>query len=213
MRIRTFAIFLGVLLATIGSRAMPAFACMGSTVLLQDDFTILQANWGQPNAVVSVQNGALVIKPALNSESDVLNNGNVFTDMDACVTVEPTTIGPQEGRAYAALIFWATDLNNYYDLAVSGLGTFAIYRHVADRWITVMPWTPNAAIKKGVNQSNQLRVVTKGTQATVYINGTQLTTFSGQPPAGGGEIGLAGAAGTKTLPVWQFTALKITNAS
>jgi hypothetical protein len=213
MRIRTFAICLGVLLATIGSRAIPAFACMGSTVLLQDDFKTLQANWGAATAILSVQNGALLIKPPLNSESDALNNGNVFTDMDACVTIEPTTIGPQEAHAYGGFIFWAIDLNNYYEFTVSALGTFAIFRHVADRWITVMTWTPNAAIKKGVNQSNQLRVVTKGTEATLYINGTQLTTFSGQPPAGGGEIGLAGAAGTKTLPVWQFTNLKITNAS
>jgi len=213
MRIRTFAVCLGVLLATIGSHAMPAFACMGSTVLLQDDFKTLQANWGAATAILSVQNGALLIKPPLNSESDALNNGNVFTDMDACVTVEPTAMGPQEAHAYGGFIFWATDINNYYEFTVSGLGTYAIFRHVADRWITVMNWTPNAAIKKGVNQSNQLRVVTKGTQATLYINGTQLTTFSGQPPAGGGEIGVAGASGTKTLPVWQFTNLKVTNAS
>ncbi len=213
MRIRTFAICLGVLLATVGARAIPAFACMGSTVLLQDDFKTMQANWGTPSASILVQNGALLIKPPLNSEIDALNNGNVFTDMDACVTVEPTAMGPQEGHAYGGLIFWAIDTSNYYEFTVSGLGTYAVFRHLANRWITVLNWTPNAAIKKGVNQSNQLRVVTKGNQATLYINGTQLTTFSGQPPAGGGEIGLSGASGAKTLPVWQFTNLKITNAS
>jgi len=213
MRNRTIATCLGVLLATLCSRAMPARACMGTTVLLQDDFKTMEANWGQPSALISVQNGHLILKPALNTETEALNNGNVFTDMDACVDVMATALGPEMQHSYGGLVFWATDLSNYYEFMVSGTGTYGIFRRLAGRWITVVNFTLNAAVKKGVNQTNQLRVVTKGNQAALYINGTQMTSLSGQPPAGGGEIGLSGAAGTKTQAVWQFSNLKITNAS
>ncbi len=213
MRNRTYAVWLGVTLATLCLRAASALACMGTTVLLQDDFKIMEANWGQPSAEISVRNGHLIIKPTLNGEADALNNGNVFTDMDACVNVTLSAAGSQMQHSYGGMMFWVADASNYYEFMVSGPGTFAVYRHLANRWITVVPWTQNAAFKKGLNQANQIRVVTKGNQATLYANGTQVTAFSGQPPAGGGEIGLSGASGAKTQSVWQFSDLKITNPS
>jgi len=55
-----------------------------------------------------------------------------------------------------------------------------------------------------------LRVVTKGRQATAYINDKEVATFSGQPPPGGGCIGLYGQSG-KSQNIWQFSNLKVTS--
>jgi hypothetical protein len=40
-----------------------------------------------------------------------------------------------------------------------------------------------------MGKTNTLRVQTKGTVATLYINGQQVESLSGQPPAGGGYVG------------------------
>jgi hypothetical protein len=48
---------------------------------------------------------------------------------------------------------------------------------------------PSAAVVKGMGKTNALRVQTKGNLATLYVNGQQVETLTGQPPAGGGFVG------------------------
>lgn len=199
------------MLSLLTLRIPSAQACMGSTVLLQDNFQTMTANWGAPNDQQSVQGGFFVMKPALNTEAHVLNNGNVFGDMDACVDATVVSAGPQQTHNYAGLMWWGTDYNNYYEILVSPQGTYSVYRKLGPRWISIIDWTKIPAIKPGLNQVNRVRVVTKGTTATFYVNGTQLGTISGQPPQGGGEIGLVACSGPKTQSVWKFSKLKITD--
>ena len=108
------------------------------------------------------------------------------------------------------LVFWAKDESNYYALLVSGDGQFSVRRYVNDRALTPVDWSENAAIKKGVGQVNELRIVTRGYQATAYINGTQVTTFNGQPPDGGSLIGVKGSSAEKSQITWEFADLKVT---
>ncbi len=82
-------------------------------------------------------------------------------------------------------------------------------RLVGGRWLTPIAWTPNEAINKGLGQVNKLRVVTKGRQATAYVNDKQVATINGQPPAGGGCIGLTGGSAEKIQNTWQFSNLKV----
>lgn len=209
---RRGSVVVGVaMLVALALHVPAASACMGSNVLLQDNFQTMAANWGEASDEQFVQNGSFIIKPHVNIEHTTLNKGNVFTDMDACVDLVVASAGPQLMHNYAGLAFWAVDTNNDYEFLVSPQGTFAIYREVAGRWITVTDWAKNPAIKPGLNQVNTLRIVTKGNQATFYVGGTQLATITGQPPQGGGEIGLVGASGAKTQSVWQFSKLKVTD--
>jgi len=83
------------------------------------------------------------------------------------------------------------------------------------RWTNVrtlqpVPWCENTVIKKSVGQTSQLRVMTKGNQATVYINDTEVVTFKGQPPQGGSLIGVKGDSPEKSQAVWEFSDLKVT---
>jgi len=52
--------------------------------------------------------------------------------------------------------------------------------------------------------------MTKGNQATVYINDTEVVTFKGQPPQGGSLIGVKGDSPEKSQAVWEFSDLKVT---
>jgi len=49
------------------------------------------------------------------------------------------------------------------------------------------------------------------TSVTFYVSGTELRTITGQPPQGGGEIGLVGSSSDKTQSVFQFSKLKVPN--
>jgi hypothetical protein len=83
---------------------------------------------------------------------------------------------------------------------------------VNQRSLSPVPWRESASIKKGLGQTNELRVVTKGAQATVFINDTQVVSFNGQPPQGGGFIGMIAFSPEKATNknVWEFSDLKVT---
>src|SRR5580693_1926774 len=77
------------------------------------------------------------------------------------------------------------------------------------RWLQPVGWIENEAINKGIGQVNRLRVVTKGHQATAYINDKQVATFNGQPPHGGGCIGVSGGSPENAQNIWQFANLQV----
>ena len=181
----------------------------GEPVLYEDNFATLNPGWGAPNEAVGVKDGKLAIAPSADRWRVVLNQSNVFDDADIAVEV---TMSAGDGFTQpGGLMFWGKDYSDFYGLVVSANGRFSIVRLVGDRWLYPVDWQDNSAIKKGVGQMNRLRIVTRGRQATAYINGEEVATFSGQPPAGGGCLGLYGESG-KTPNVWRFSNLRVTEA-
>ncbi len=210
MRPQTFALAAVALVAVLAVSPIVR-ACEGNQVLLQDNFQTMASNWGAANDNQAVNNGKMVLTPALNATYVTLDGGYVFTDMDACVDVALTKGGPKMVHTYGGLAFWGTDYQNYYELMVGPSGTFGVDRILPGRRISIMTFATSPAVKSGVGQVNRLRVQTKGNAATLYINGTQVGSITGQPPQGGGEIGLAAQAGPKTRDVYEFSNLKVTN--
>ncbi|HXG30832.1 MAG TPA: hypothetical protein VNK81_04235 [Thermodesulfobacteriota bacterium] len=192
------------------SLAKNVLACKGTQVLLEDNFATLDPAWGEANANMNVGNGKLVIQPGINSSYVLINQANLFEDMDACVKV--TQVKSDDPTYSAGLIFWAKDSGDYYYLLVTGDGWFSVKRWVNQRSLSPVPWRESASIKKGLGQTNELRVVTKGAQATVFINDTQVVSFNGQPPQGGGFIGMIAFSPEKATNknVWEFSDLKVT---
>jgi hypothetical protein len=126
--------------------------------------------------------------------------------MDTCVQLQLVS-GDQSQSA--GLVFWAKDYSDYYSLSVGANGRFAVTRYVNGRYLYPVGWQDSDVLKKGTGAANQLRVVTKGTQATVYLNDKEVASFKGQAPPGGGSVGLKGESGDQPN-VWQFWALKVT---
>jgi hypothetical protein len=157
---------------------------------------------------LSINNGKLILQPDINKSFTIINQGNIFEDIDVCVNV--VLAKSDDPIQSAGLIFWAKDYSDYYYLLVSGNGWFSVNRWVNQRSLRPVPWRENAVIKKGVGQTNQLRVVTKGNQATVYINDTEVISFTGQPVQSGSFIGLTANSPEKSQDVWEFSDLKVT---
>ncbi len=186
------------------------FACKGTQVLYEDNFATLDPAWGTLSPNLSINNGKMIVQPDVNKSFTVINQGNILEDIDVCVNVILAKSDDPAWGASAGLIFWAKDYSDYYYLLVSGNGWFSVNRWVNQRSLRPVPWRENAVIKKGVGQTNQLRVVTKGNQATVYINDTEVISFTGQPAQGGSFIGLTANSPEKSQDVWEFSDLKVT---
>jgi glucose/mannose transport system substrate-binding protein len=185
---------------------LPIRSAFAGDILYEDNFTSLDPSWGTPGERLSVQDGKLTLKPAQNTTQSILNQSNVFDDADIRVDV----IVPEgDVNIPGGLIFWAKDHSNFYCLCIDAAGYFKISHYVTDRWLQPVGWTENAAIAKGNGQVNKLRVVTKGRQATAYINDQQVAAFNGQPPPGGSCVGVSGGSPENAQNIWQFTRLQV----
>jgi glucose/mannose transport system substrate-binding protein len=184
----------------------PVLEVFGGEVLYEDNFANLDPSWGTPGEILSVKEGKLVLKPALNTTQSVLNQSNVFEDADTAVQI---TLSGGDPLVPGGLIFWAKDYSNFYCLCINANGLFKISHFVTDRWLNPVGWTESDAFNKGVGQTNKLRVVTKGRQATAYINDKEVVTINGQPPQGGGCVGVSGGSAQDSQNIWEFANLRV----
>src|SRR5215469_15934237 len=175
-------------------------------VLYEDNFTNLDPSWGTPGEILSVKEGRLVLKPALNTTQSVLNQSNLFEDAETEVQI---TLSSGDPNVPGGLVFWGKDYSNFYCLCIDANGSFKVSHFVVDRWLNPVGWTESDAINKGVGQTNKLRVVTKGRQATAYINDKEIITINGQPPQGGGCVGVSGGSAQDSQNTWEFASLRV----
>ena len=204
MKRKFYAIYASVLVAL--QLLLPTLSVVASEILYEDKFTNLDPSWGVPGERLSVEDGKLTLKPAPDTTQSILNQANVFDDADIRVEV---ILPAGDPNVPGGLVFWAKDHSNFYCLCIDAAGYFKISRYVTDRWLQPVGWIESEAINKGIGQVNKLRVVTKGHQATAYINDKEVTTFIGQPPQGGGCVGVSGGSPEKTQNTWQFTNLQV----
>jgi glucose/mannose transport system substrate-binding protein len=204
MKPKFYSVYASILVALLW--LVPFLSATADEILYQDNFTNLDPSWGLPGERLSVENGKLTLKPAPDTTQSILNQANVFADADIRVEV---ILPAGDASVPGGLIFWAKDHSNFYCLCIDAAGYFKISRYVTDRWLQPVGWIENEAINKGIGQVNKLRVVTKGHLATAYINDKQVTTFNGQPPPGGGCVGVSGGSPEHAQNTWQFTNLQV----
>jgi hypothetical protein len=192
--------------------ALSLLLCVGSVVLaddpsiiFSDDFSSLDPAWGVANNNFRVDGGSMVMQPDVQSSYTTLYAGNNFNDIDVSLTATQTDGLNDEP---AGVAFWGTDINNYYVANYQSDGSFAVGRLQNGKWIFPVDWSIQAAVKKGLNQPNILRVVTKGKTAAIYVNGTQLVSIKGFPPDGGSQIGIHADSGDK-IYTWKFANLVV----
>jgi hypothetical protein len=169
-------------------------ACLAANVLFEDKFTSLDPSWGAPGPIMDVKDGKLIITPEVNTSQTVLNQGNVFPN-DAEGSFAMTFVKAPAPTWGSGLVFWAKDYNEYYAVLLNPEGWFAVQRYVAGRYLLPVAWRESEAINKGEGGENQVKVVTKANKATIFINGKEVISFSGQPPQGGALIGFKVASG------------------
>ncbi|MFA5111516.1 MAG: hypothetical protein WC443_08935 [Desulfobaccales bacterium] len=184
-------------------------AGLAAKVVMEDKFATLDPSWGAPSAIMNVKDGKLVITPELNTTQTILNQANVLpNDMEASFTM--TFLKAPAATWGSGLVFWAKDYDEYYAVLINAQGWFGVQRHVANRYLLPVAWRQADAIKKGEGAENQVKVVTKGNQATISINGKEVITLAGQPPQGGSLIGFKVASGPEGANSVGFANLQVT---
>jgi hypothetical protein len=206
MIFRTFVLSAGLLFAGLA----PAWAvCPGLDVLYQDSFDALQPTWGEPPAGARIENGQLVLSPALGTYIWLTNSAGLYDDVDMCVTVT-TVKGVDPTEAKAGPIFWYQDVNNFYVFELAPNGKASVWRRQRGKWLAQVNWTDAASANKGDTVSNELRVTTVGDDATFYVNGTEFKKLSGSAPDNGQQIGLFAGSPEADAAVFSFDDLKAT---
>jgi hypothetical protein len=183
-------------------------AGLAGKVLFEDKFATLDPAWGVGSPPMHIRDGKFVITPDKNTTQTVLNQAKVFpNDLEAsCAMTFVKVPAPTWG---SGLVFWAKDYTAYYALLINAQGWVAVQRHVADRYLLPVAWRQSDAIKQGEGAENRLKVVVKGDQATIFINGKEVVAFTGQPPGGGSLIGFKVASGPKEENSVAFTNLQV----
>lgn len=191
------------------SLSSAAMACEGSNVLFEDDFSTADPSWGAYDGM-AIEGGKLTVKPDVYMGYAIENQSSFFTDFDACVDLVQNNQDPTTG--YSGLLFWGVDYDNYYTVDVATNGYVRVSRKQSNRWLTPVAW----ALVNGVNEGtavNELRLTVKGNQATIYVNGTKFSTFKGQPPQGGGLIGVYASSPKDSQGTYDFDNFKVTDIS
>jgi len=180
---------------------------LAANVLFEDKFTTLDPSWGAPDNV-SAKDGKLIITADKNTDQTILNQANILpNDMEASYTVAFVKAGsPSTG---SGLVFWGKDSNNWYDILINADGWFTVEHQFKGRLLYPVDYRQDDTIKKGEGAENQVKVVTKGNQATIFINGKKVVSLTGQSPEGGSLIGFKVSSGQKGSNSVAFSNFKV----
>ena len=187
--------------------------CADGKVLFVDNFRAHDPTWGRKDARLKISSGKAVFTPVPGTRTFRWNRVFVFDDLDACATVSLAKGTSDATASYAGLMFWVEDNQNYYQAVIAPNGYFTIARIINGRDAPSRPvkWTKTNAIKYGAKKKNTLRLILKGDQVGVLINGKEVANFTGEPPSRPSYIGLlAASAPSKRGDTWSVTDFKIT---
>jgi hypothetical protein len=186
------AVIFGLLLP-----AGPAAAeCDSETALFEDEFEFLDPSWGDK---LTVENGALVLDSKWNQVNFQTHNesANVCVDM---TIVE----APDQAYSPIGLVWWWEDWDNYYYMLYwADSPAIEVRRAIKGTHQTVFS-LETLALKQGLGATNHVELQLKPKDATIFINGTQVTRFKGKPPKGGAPLGVYGTAPEDQPAVWTF---------
>ena len=200
---------LAVVMALSVGSTEAALACQGSQVLFEDGFATLDPTWGTADDAFFIEDGQLTIMPGYDEYYSALNTMGTYEDIDLCFNLEAIKADP-EGNSFAGLIFWAIDYDNYYYVVVTAEQSIGVFRRQRGRVLPQLRWATFDALKPGNGVVNELRVVTVGNAATIYVNGQEYGTIKGQPPSDGQQIGVRATSPRNDRAVWGFDDVRIT---
>jgi regulation of enolase protein 1 (concanavalin A-like superfamily) len=193
--------------------APPVIAAAGSAAkceaprdaLFTDKFDTLEASWGTYDNY-KVEGGEFLITPPAGYNTTAINTASLYDDVDLCVGMKARA--PASEGTCGALVFWAEDYDNYYSFQVSTDGQASFWRRQRGKWLNQVNWQAADGVNTGEG-FNQLRVVTAGRSASLFVNGKLFKQVQGQPPASGQQIGLMACAPDKQAAAVGFDDLVV----
>lgn len=169
--------------------------CNADDALYADDFEFLDGSWGDADDHFYTEGGSAVVKDWVERVNFATQNPGANICVDATIVEAPK---PDESPI--GLIFWWQDWDDFYYAWYWATGSVAVNRMVKGKYVNVLQ-TQTLALKKDVGATNHLEIDVRPKDATLFINGTQVTRFRGVQPKDGGVVGLIaisadGAPGT-----------------
>lgn len=174
--------------------------------LFADDFSALDPSLGDESDSLGVSDNVLFYKQKAGYYWRTFYDALLFDDADA--TIRMRLDFGAETDAVVGLAFWGVDLDEYYVVMISDAGTYSVSHASPGGWHSPVPWRSTDAIKVDPEAWNEVRVVTSGRRATIFINGREVVRVKGRPPAGGSLFGLYCQGGKADL-VAEFSELRI----
>ena len=196
-------------LLLLASVNIAAAACQGDIVLFQDRFDSLQPTWGEATDSFKVEDGKLVVAPEAANNLWVANRASLYDDIDMCVSMTTVT-GVEPEEAKAGLVFWHVDANKFYVFELAPNGKASVWRRQRGKWLEQVDWKDAEGAKTGDGGATELRIVTTGNEAVVYVNDTEFASFTGMAPDNGQQIGVFAESPEAGVARYSFDDLKVT---
>ena len=185
---------LTALTMTLALVFLAATSSLAVKMLFEDQFATFDPSWGVSSERIHVDNGKLIINGEPKIAFNYLNQTGVLpNDMEASFTM--SFVKAEEPTYGSGLLFWARDYGAWYCLLINPNGWFAVQRFDGGHFILPVPWHESDVIAKGEGRVNQVKVATKGDEATVFINGEKVVSLTGFPPQDGSLIGFRVTSG------------------
>lgn len=109
------------------------------------------------------------------------------------ITVRVEQLSGDTAQSFG-IVFRSPSRDNFYRFAIDSNGGWLFSKLTNDTRTDIVSYTPSAAIKPGLNVTNTLQVVARGTHFDFFVNGTKV----GEADDGAfaeGRLGLTGVAG------------------
>lgn len=163
----------------------------GRSPLFTEDFSFADAGWSLVDAQIA--NGMLIHSPKPEHWSNAFYFGSLFKDAD--VRVQARIMQSTDKTATASsLSFWHSDGKNYYAFTFWHDSGFMRVTRIQDgNSIAVVERTIDK-FKAPPDGWVDMRVVTSGNVATIYIGGVEQGKFKGVAPQQGWKVGMFASA-------------------
>jgi len=152
------------------------------------------------------EDGQMVLLAALENTKWIVAPDRQFTNVAICADVKSPPEANDLGRTAGGLVFWSRpgNMDDVYTASVYPDGSYAIHRKHGGTWSTIGAKRAFSAIRTGLDSENQLTLTLKDSHATLYINGVKAQEFDGDPPSGGGVVGLFSRSEPEQQNEWRF---------
>jgi hypothetical protein len=199
------AALLAVVAATV-----PAFACMGPTVIYADNFQAENPAWTAIPGSLAIESGQAKLTAPPGVVSTAVFEGSFMDSADACVDIAGPTV-PDPGTVEGGILFGFNDEADYYAFVAFEDGRAAIFRLQNDQWLTPVAPRPAPALRTGPNSTNTIRISWKGSTASAYINTQPFVSFNIPQTFQNTKFGLFTGNDADNATTFQFSNLKVTN--
>ena len=163
---------------------LSVLACEGKTV-------VASADNAKPNSttVASKAPGEFQANVATNhyDATALLETSDNTVGVCADVTMDSTGQAADDG---IGISFWSVSPKNTYGVEITPKGQYAVYHIIDTKWYTLTPLTNSDAIRKGMNQWNEVEMEPGGNGFIVFINGKQIADIIAHAPEGTTNVGV-----------------------